>query len=132
VGVFIGFNATLAQRIYAGSDIFLMPSRFEPCGLGQIISLRYGTIPVVRTTGGLADTIIDYDTDPGEGNGFSFSEYSSEKMLDAVMRALVLYDKKPGEWAELVKKALASDFSWRRPAEKYMNLYYLAIGKNHR
>lgn len=130
MGVFIGFNATLAQRIYAGCDMFLMPSRFEPCGLGQIISLRYGTIPIVRTTGGLADTIIDYDDNVEEGNGFSFTEFSSNKMLDAIKRAIKLYNGNQPAWNKLVKKALKFDFSWRKPAEKYINLYYLAVGKN--
>ena len=77
----IGFNASLAQRIYASTDMFLMPSRFEPCGLGQIISLRYGTIPIVRAIGGLADTIIDYDLDKEQGNGFSFSEFSADEFF---------------------------------------------------
>lgn len=129
IAVYIGFNATLAQRIYAGSDMFLMPSRFEPCGLGQIISFRYGTIPVVRATGGLADTVIDYDTDKVNGNGFSFTDFSSAQMLEAVERALKLYNDQPEEWEKLVVKALQLDYSWTRPANKYMDLYYLAIGK---
>ena len=127
--VFIEFNAPLAQRIYAGSDMFLMPSRFEPCGLGQLISLRYGTIPVVRSTGGLADTITDYDRDSEKGNGFAFEEYTSEKFFDALKRALKLYNKKSGEWNELVKRALKLDFSWKVPAEKYVRLYELAVKK---
>mgnify|MGYP005839701303 CR=1 FL=1 len=128
-GVYIGFNAGLAQRIYAGSDIFLMPSRFEPCGLGQIISLRYGTIPVVRATGGLADTIVDFDMNNDQGNGFSFDEFTSEEFLKTVKRALRAYNEKQDEWKKLVKKALTLDFSWRKPAEKYMNIYNLAIKK---
>lgn len=129
VGVYIGFNAVLAQRIYAGSDMFIMPSRFEPCGLGQIISLRYGTIPIVRATGGLAETIIDFDSNKDSGNGFSFKELSSDEMMDAVERALKMYNEKPEDWKQLVKRALESDFSWNKPAEKYMDLYYLAMGK---
>lgn len=129
MGVFIGFNATLAQKIYAGSDMFLMPSRFEPCGLGQIISLRYGTIPIVRTTGGLADTIIDYNNSIEQGNGFSFSEFSSTKMLDAIKRALNLYNLKQSAWNKLVKRALELDFSWEKPAKKYMEVYSLAVEK---
>ena len=93
MGVFIGFNAPLANRIYAGSDMFLMPSRFEPCGLGQLISLRYGTIPIVRATGGLVDTIIDYDIDNINGNGFSFEEFDADKMLKTIKRAVRLYNK---------------------------------------
>lgn len=130
MGVYIGFNATLAQRIYAGSDMFLMPSRFEPCGLGQIISLRYGTIPVVRATGGLAETIIDIDENEKDGNGFSFKSFSSGEMFETIERALKLYNEKPEAWQQLVRKALTLDFSWNKPARKYMDLYYLAIGKH--
>lgn len=129
MGVFIGFNAELAQRIYAGSDMFLMPSRFEPCGLGQIISLRYGTIPVVRATGGLAETVVDVD-ESTEGNGFSFSEFSSKEMLDTINRALKLYNEKPDQWKRLVERAMSQDFSWDRSAKKYEELYYLAIRKS--
>ena len=129
VAIYAGFNATLAQRIYAGVDMFLMPSRFEPCGLGQIISLRYGTIPVVRATGGLAETVIDYDSDKEKGNGFSFKEFSSEEMLKTIERALMLYNEEPEAWEKLVVKALQLDYSWNKPAQKYMDLYYLAIGK---
>ncbi len=129
VAIYTGFNATLAQRIYAGADMFLMPSRFEPCGLGQIISLRYGTIPVVRATGGLAETVVDYDADKVNGNGFSFREFSSEEMLKTIERALKLYKEDPEAWDKLVVKALQLDYSWNIPAQKYMDLYYLAIGK---
>lgn len=129
MGVYIGFNATLAQRIYAGCDMFLMPSRFEPCGLGQIISLRYGTIPIVRATGGLTDTVIDYDADKIKGNGFSFNEFSSEEMMKSIERALKLYNEKPEEWEKLIIRALQLDHSWSKSARKYMNIYHLAIGK---
>jgi len=129
VAVYTGFNATLAQRIYAGADMFLMPSRFEPCGLGQIISLRYGTIPVVRATGGLAETVIDYDFDKVKGNGFSFEEFSSEEMLKTIERALRFYTKDSEAWENLVVRVLQMDYSWNIPAKKYMDLYYLAIGK---
>ncbi len=129
VAFYAGFNATLAQRIYAGADMFLMPSRFEPCGLGQIISLRYGTIPIVRATGGLAETVRDYDEDSVKGNGFSFKEFSSGEMLKAMERALRLYRETPEAWSKLVVKALQLDYSWNLPAQKYMDLYYLAIGK---
>lgn len=129
IAIHIGFNAQLAQQIYAGSDIFLMPSRFEPCGLGQIISLRYGTIPIVRATGGLAETIIDYDADSEQGNGFSFKHFSSAEMLDAIERAIKLYNGKPEEWEKLIVRALEADFSWSRSAKKYEDLYMLAIKK---
>lgn len=131
MGVYIGFNATLAQRIYAGCDMFLMPSRFEPCGLGQIISLRYGAIPIVRATGGLAETIIDFNTDNKNGNGFSFGEFSSDALLEAVERALEVYENRPDTWKELVRKAMEQDFSWNKSAVKYVDLYYLAAGKRN-
>ena len=129
IAVYIGFNGALAQRIYAGSDMFLMPSRFEPCGLGQLISLRYGTIPIVRATGGLAETVTDYDSDNGKGNGFSFNNFSSDEMLDAVRRALKIYHEKPEDWDKLILRALQTDFSWNRSAKKYEELYLHAIGK---
>jgi len=129
VGVYIGFNTDLAQRIYAGCDMFLMPSRFEPCGLGQIISLRYGAIPIVRATGGLAETIVDFDADNVNGNGFVFNEFSSDEMFDAIKRALKLYNESPDIWTTLVKRALTLDFSWSRPAKKYVELYERAMKK---
>ncbi len=129
IAIHLGFNALLAQRIYAGSDMFLMPSRFEPCGLGQIISLRYGTIPIVRSTGGLAETIIDYNADNENGNGFSFENFSSEEMLDAVDRAINIYSKKPHEWQKLIIRALETDFSWNRSAKKYEELYLYAMNR---
>lgn len=129
MAVYIEFNADLAQRIYAGSDIFLMPSRFEPCGLGQIISLRYGTIPIVRATGGLSETIIDYYKDREKGNGFSFTEFSADELLKTIEGALMLYNQSSEEWQKLVKRALKQDFSWRMSAEKYVKLYNLAIGR---
>ena len=120
----IGFDAKLAQLIYAGSDMFLMPSRFEPCGLGQLIALRYGTIPIVRATGGLADTIVDY----GEptSNGFVFTEYTHKALSDAVKRAVETYGKK-SEWKKLVQTALTSDFSWESAAGHYVELYRDAV-----
>ena len=129
IAIHIGFNAQLAPRIYAGSDMFLMPSRFEPCGLGQMISLRYGTIPVVRATGGLAETITDYDSDNEQGNGFTFNQFSSVEMLDAIERALKVYHDKPDEWDKLVVRALEADFSWDRSAKKYEDLYKVALKK---
>jgi len=130
VGIYLGFNAVLAQKIYAGSDLFLMPSRFEPCGLGQIISFRYGTIPVVRQTGGLADTVIDYDNDNEHGNGFSFKEFEAVKVAETIERALKLYTEKPDIWKQLVKRALMQDFSWNKSAQRYMDIYNLAISKS--
>jgi starch synthase len=123
----IRFDAILAKRIYAGSDFFLMPSRYEPCGLGQLIALRYGTIPIVRKTGGLADTIFEFDPATKEGNGFVFEEYSSQELLNAVKRALEVY-KNRKLWLGLVKKAMEYDFSWDSSADKYVKLYKKILG----
>ncbi len=129
VSTTIAFNPILAQRIYAGADLFLMPSAFEPCGLGQLISLRYGTIPIVRATGGLADTIRDYTQNPTYGNGFVFTEYTPEALWDAIKRALRVYRDRPGEWAELVRQAMLQDFSWAKSSAAYLELYQRALAK---
>ncbi len=129
MGLYIGFNSILAQRIYAGADMFLMPSRYEPCGLGQLISLRYGTIPIVRFTGGLADTVIDYNPDTRSGNGFGFYEYSGRVLLHAVRRALQLYREQPMDWQNLVKNAMEMDFSWARSGVEYLQLFQEAINR---
>lgn len=126
------FNSDLAKRIYSASDMFLMPSRFEPCGLGQIISLRYGTIPVVRATGGLAETILDYDDDNEKGNGFSFAEFSVRAFREALQRAINIYNAKPDVWNKLVRRALGSDFSWKKPGGEYLELYGLALEKKNK
>lgn len=123
----LGFDAGLAQKIYAGSDIFLMPSRFEPCGLGQLISLRYGTVPVVRKTGGLADTIKNYDPETGYGNGFTFEEYQPNRLLDTITGAVRLYQSDPEAWTRLARVAMSMDFSWNQSAIKYLELYEKAI-----
>lgn len=123
----ISFQVPLAQQIYAASDIFLMPSKFEPCGLGQLISLRYGTLPVVRATGGLADTVIDYNPVSAAGNGFVFTDYSAAGLLDAIKRALKLYREDTGVWRKMVKAAMESDFSWEAPAQEYIKLYHHAL-----
>lgn len=123
----IRFDNILAKKIYAGSDMFLMPSRYEPCGLGQLISLRYGTIPVVRKTGGLADTISEFNPSTHQGNGFIFEQYSSEELFNTIKRALDVYgDKKL--WLSLVKKAMENDFSWGNSAKEYIKLYKKIIG----
>ncbi|MEW5899455.1 MAG: glycogen synthase GlgA [Bacillota bacterium] len=129
-GVHIGFNAILAQRIYAGADMFLMPSRFEPCGLGQLIAMRYGTIPIVRAIGGLADTVHDFNPVTGSGNGFVFAEYSEEALLHAVKRALALYRDDPGQWQKLVRHAMEIDYSWARSAVEYLQLYQEALARH--
>ena len=122
VKVFFEFNKELSKKIYAGSDIFLMPSKSEPCGLSQMIASRYGTIPVVRETGGLYDTIKPYNKYTGEGNGFTFANYNAHEMKDAVKRAVELYSDKK-KWNTLVKTVMDVDFSWGASAEKYMDLY---------
>ena len=129
VGVNLTFSDPMARRIYAGSDMFLMPSRYEPCGLGQLISMRYGTIPVVRRTGGLADTVQDYDPNTGNGTGFCFHDEWPPALTSAVRRALgVYYDK--DNWRRLVLNAMKADFSWANSAREYVNLYRRAI-QNH-
>lgn len=119
VGLRIGFVPELARKIYAGADMFLMPSKSEPCGLSQMVSLRYGTVPIVRETGGLRDSITDCGD--GKGNGFTFKSYNAHDMLDAIRRALTLYYN--GDWNELVLRALNCDFSWGRSANAYIRLY---------
>ena len=116
------FDDALARRIYGGSDLFLMPSRYEPCGLGQLIALRYGSVPVVRSTGGLADTVADVDRDPRHGNGFSFLRPSPAALLAALDRALVRYQRRR-DWLALVRRGMRADFSWRQPAGRYLELY---------
>ncbi|GBC93152.1 Glycogen synthase [bacterium HR15] len=118
----IGFDNAWAHQIYAGADMFLMPSRFEPCGLGQLISLRYGTIPIVRHTGGLADTITDYDLTNGAGNGFAFRDYKPAALYDAVERAVNLFGDQ-ARWQALMRHAMRQDWSWRRSAQEYEALY---------
>lgn len=129
MAVKIGFDPVLAQRIYAGCDIFLMPSRFEPCGLGQMISLRYGTVPVVRATGGLEDTIKDFHQHPGNGNGFSFRDYQPQAFLESINRALHVYHNDPGAWHELVRRGMAADLSWNASAGQYEDMYREALHK---
>ena len=119
----LGFDASLAQRIYAGCDLFLMPSRFEPCGLGQLISFRYGTIPVVHAVGGLAETVRDVDAHPGDGNGFSFARYAPEAFSDAVDRAMRRCRASGAPWRELVRRAMLEDHSWNASAKRYVELY---------
>lgn len=123
VKIFFEFNKDLSKKIYAGSDIFLMPSKSEPCGLAQMISSRYGTVPVVRETGGLADTIKPYNKYTDEGNGFTFANYNAHEMKDAIWRAVDLF-KNGKKWEALVKKIMNIDFSWNVSAEKYMNMYH--------
>ena len=119
----LGFDAALAQRIYAGSDLFLMPSRFEPCGLGQLISFRYGTIPVVHAVGGLAETVRDVDADPRAGNGFTFKRYDVGAFSDAIQRAMNRHLADGAPWRDLVVRVMREDHSWDASARRYIDLY---------
>jgi starch synthase len=124
VGIYIGFNNELAHRIEAGADIFLMPSLFEPCGLNQIYSLKYGTLPIVRLTGGLADTIEDGVT------GFTFFDFTAQSFFDAAQRAIEVYRKHPDSWKQMMIAAMGQDFSWEKSAKKYLAVYTQALEKN--
>ncbi|MGG3470327.1 glycogen synthase GlgA [Neobacillus pocheonensis] len=122
VKIYIGFNEGLAHQIYAGADLFLMPSQFEPCGLGQLIALQYGTIPIVRETGGLNDTVHSFNESTGDGNGFTFKNFNAHDMLHTVRRAIHFYHQKD-TWGSLVQKALSQDYSWLQSAKKYNEIY---------
>ena len=124
MAVRIEFDPALSQRMYAAADMFLMPSKFEPCGLSQIIAMRYGTLPIVRETGGLKDTVIPYNEFTGEGTGFSFSNFNGDEMGDAVFRAARLFWDNREAWNQLVTQAMSQDFSWTRSADKYLDLYF--------
>lgn len=131
VSVNLEFNMEKSRKIYAGSDIFLMPSRYEPCGLSHLIAMRYGTVPLVHKTGGLADTVIDENKKPDAGNGFVFAGYSKESLIRSIKRALNLFEKKE-DWVKLVKRAMSGDYSWDRAAEEYLSLYREAKSKNNK
>ncbi len=120
--IYLKFDAILAQKIYAGSDMFLMPSRYEPCGLGQLISFKYGTVPIVRQTGGLKDSVDEFDPSTGEGSGFTFTSYESGRLLAAIKKAVSAYGNK-NAWEALTKKIMGYDYSWKRSAEDYVDLY---------
>jgi starch synthase len=122
VGVYLGYSNEIAHKIEAGADMFLMPSRFEPCGLNQMYSLKYGTVPIVRAAGGLDDTIENFDRTTGRGNGFKFAEYSPGRLLEKIYEALLTFaDRRL--WNTLVMNGMASDFSWNRSAERYIEVY---------
>ncbi len=124
----IGYDETKARRIYAGCDMFLMPSRFEPCGLGQLISLKYGTIPIVRGTGGLLDTITDYSENREAGNGFIFKHFNENDLVNSIERALRVY-KNHEEWIQLIKTGMRMDFSWRKSSRVYLKHYKMLLGR---
>ncbi len=124
----IFYSEELSKKVYAGCDAFLMPSRFEPCGLSQLISLRYGTVPIVRGTGGLLDTVIPYNEYENTGNGFSFLNYNGEELLDTVNYAKTVYFERKRWWNQIVERGMNSDFSWKKSREKYEELYHFLIG----
>lgn len=124
IGVYFGFNNALAHQIEAGCDIFLMPSAYEPCGLNQMYSLRYGTVPIVRATGGLDDTVQNFDRTRMEGNGFKFYDYRAAQLLECIYEALLTYSE-PDIWREIMRKGMQEDFSWRRSAQKYLEVYHI-------
>jgi starch synthase len=132
VGVLIDYDADMAHRIEAGSDMFLMPSQFEPCGLNQLFSLRYGTVPVCRETGGLADTVTDYSRqglEDGEATGFLFGPDEPEALIEAVRRALAVYEDHD-QWRALMRNGMAQDWSWKRSAGEYLEVYRTAQRKH--
>lgn len=126
VAVKIGFIPSLSKKIYAGADAFLMPSKSEPCGLAQMVAARYGTLPIVRETGGLKDSIHDVGHEDGQGNGFTFKTYNAHDMLGAIQRAEGLYGNKP-LWKEAMQGAMNSDFSWKKSAQEYLDMYRMIM-----
>jgi starch synthase len=127
-GIRIAYDDRLAHKIEAGADFFLMPSKYEPCGLNQIYSLKYGTIPVVRATGGLDDTITHYDPTTKQGNGFKFTRYDAKEFLMTIKMGIGFYFQAE-HWRQLLRNAMAADFSWERSAEAYLKLYRKALEK---
>jgi starch synthase len=128
LSVTIGFDNALAHRVYAGSDAFLMPSRYEPCGLGQLIALRYGAVPIVRATGGLVDTVTEYNPSEGTGTGFLFSHYSSGELFRTIKRAQE-YFTSDSHWQKIQRNAMSQNFNWSNSAKQYMSLYEQALKK---
>ena len=123
---YLGFNDELAHLIEGGADMFLMPSQYEPCGLNQMYSLMYGTVPIVRETGGLADTVQKYDEKSGSGNGFVFKKYNSAEMIKEIKRAVKIFQD-TAEWTKIMKNGMKSDFSWNSSAKKYVELYKTVV-----
>ena len=129
LGVRLDYNEALSTAIYSGADLFLMPSKSEPCGLSQMIAMRYGTVPIVRETGGLKDTVHAYQAELDSGNGFSFAEYNAQDMLYVIREAVELYKNEPEAFARLRQRAMEGDFSWARSAKEYLNIYYTITGQ---
>ena len=125
----IEMNHRLAHRIYASSDLFLMPSKFEPCGLSQLIALRYGSLPVVRETGGLRDTVLAYNPNTGDGNGFTFFNYNAHDMLHVIEQAVRLYHEDSKTWNRLVRRAMGGKYGWDQSAGVYLSLYRALCGE---
>ena len=123
MAVHLGYSESLAMQIYAGADLFLMPSKSEPCGLSQMIAMRYGAVPIVRETGGLKDTVHAYEAWNGAGNGFSFTNYNAGDMCYVIGEAVDLYHQKPEAYKALRKRGMAEDFSWARSAKRYREIY---------
>ena len=128
VSVNLCFSADLANVVYAGADLYLMPSKSEPCGLSQLMAMRFGAVPVVNATGGLKDTVPPYEGPESEGRGFTFQSYNVDDFLAAIDRALALYYDAPEQWQELVRHDMSQDFGWDKGAESYMALYHKALG----
>jgi starch synthase len=128
VANYIGFNEEIAHKIYAASDIFMMPSRFEPCGLGQMIAMKYGSLPVVRETGGLKDTVTPFNRFTVEGTGFSFANYDAFELKDKLFEAIYLFHHDKKAWRELVKQAMKEDFSMEKMALSYEKIYHIILG----
>ena len=126
---YLGFNDDLAHLIEGGADILLMPSKYEPCGLNQMYSLKYGTVPIVRETGGLADTVVRFNEKQKEGTGFVFKKYDAKEFLSEIKRALNVYNDKE-TWEKIVKAGMKSDFSWHSSAKKYVDLYKTILSSN--
>jgi starch synthase len=131
IAIRVAYDNSLAHKIEAGADMYLMPSRYEPCGLNQIYSLKYGTVPIVRETGGLADTVTDADADPAGGTGFTFRRYEAEDLKDAIARALAAHADRR-RWEAIVLRGMARDFSWDASAREYVSLYGKALRKRGR
>jgi starch synthase len=132
IAVRIAYDNAIAHKIEAGADMFLMPSRYEPCGLNQIYSLKYGTVPVVRATGGLDDTIEAFDPETGQGTGFKFEPYDAEALLGAVREALAVFRNDPVAWRQIQANGMAKDFSWQASAIEYARLYEVAWKSRNR
>jgi starch synthase len=127
IGVFLNYDYGLAHKIFAGADVLLVPSRYEPCGLNQLYALKYGTIPIVRATGGLTDTVEEFSLEQDSGTGFKFKQPAPSALEETVLKALDVFMRRPGTWQRLMVRGMRRDFSWRRSAKEYFRLYEKAI-----